>query len=329
MFNLCKSGLPLLPSLELLAEQNIISVSFYQKLTSALQAGHPLSVALKQQNFPELYVSFIRAAEERGDYAFGFKQCEQYDTMRANLAHQLLQASAYPLLMLGLVTIIFTFMITVVLPRFSELYQMMGLELPWMTTSLFYFFQGLRIFLFLLAGSLCVLFVMAKVVQRQPKERRAIYARRMYGLPGIKHISQFWMTHYLSIQLGSLLQAGVPLLQALHLIEEMTPWSYLSLRIGEIKTKITQGMPLHQSLENPHFTLFLPSLTQMVAIGEKTGRLDEMLLSLAEWTQQWMKKKTDRLLRSLGPVLILGVGAIVALTVLAMFLPMLQLIKAM
>jgi type II secretory pathway component PulF len=329
MSNLCRSGISLLSSLELLAEQRIISASFYQNLTSALQAGHPLSAALKKQNFSELYVSFIRAAEEHGDYAFGFKQCEQYYTMRANFAHELLQASAYPLLMLALVTVTFTFMITVVLPRFAELYQMMGLELPWMTISLFYFFEGLRILLFLLAGSLCVLFMMTKVMQRQPKEKRAIYTRRLYGLPGIKHISQFWMTHYLSIQLGSLLQAGVPLLQALHLIEGMTPWSYLSLHIGEIKTKITQGIPLHQSLANENFRLFLPSLARMVAIGEKTGRLDEMLLSLAEWTQQWMKKKADRFIKGLGPVLILGVGAIVALTVMAMFLPMLQLIKAM
>jgi type II secretory pathway component PulF len=78
MSNLCRSGISLLSSLELLAEQKIISASFYQNLTSALQAGHPLSAALKQQNFSELYVSFIRAAEEHGDYAFGFKQCEQY-----------------------------------------------------------------------------------------------------------------------------------------------------------------------------------------------------------------------------------------------------------
>jgi type II secretory pathway component PulF len=118
------------------------------------------------------------------------------------------------------------------------------------------------------------------------------------------------------------------LLQALHLLETWTPWSLLSVHITEIKAQITQGISLHQSFENLDYPLFLPSLARMVAIGEKTGRLDEMLLHVAESTQQRMKNKADYVLKSLGPMLILCTGVVIAMTVIAMFLPMLQLVQA-
>jgi type II secretory pathway component PulF len=227
------------------------------------------------------------------------------------------------------VGIALTFMITIVLPRFSELYQTMGIEIPWITMGLFYFFDGLRTLMFSLASSLLVILVVIKVIQMQPKVKRAMYTRWIYRLPVIKPMFQFWMTHYLSIQLGSLLQAGVPLLQALNLMETFTPWSQLSVRVSEIKAKIMQGIPLYQSIENPSFKLFLPSLQRMVAIGEKTGRLDEMLLSLAHGTEQMIKNKADRFIKSLEPMLIFFIGVMIAVTVIAMFLPMLQLVKAM
>src|SRR5690606_29203000 len=92
LHNLLKSGIPLVSSLELLSDQNVISESVGKNLVSSLQQGRSFSESLKMERFPDLFTSFIRAAEEHGDYVYGLKQCESYYSARAKLIQDLLQA---------------------------------------------------------------------------------------------------------------------------------------------------------------------------------------------------------------------------------------------
>lgn len=330
MGNLLESGIPLLSCLELLTEQNVIPEQAGTRLALQIEQGASFSQALKQEKFPDLFVSFIRASEEHGDFIFGLKQCETYFATRAKWRRELMQASIYPLLVLGLVGLSFIFMITMVLPRFSELYETMGIDLPWITVFLLSALDYLR-FIFLIAGGGCLfLLILSGVSRSWSVESRARFFDWYLKFPFIRQLYQYRLTHYVSVQLGSLLRAGVPLLTSLELMERLTPWAHLSLSIKEIKAQLMEGYPFSLAVSQPGTgSLFLPALSKMVAIGEQSGKLDETLLGLAHATESLMKNKAERLTRSLEPILIFVMGVFIAFTVIAMFMPLLQLVRAL
>src|SRR5690606_9379068 len=141
-------------SLELLADQKVISERMGRSLISSLQQGHSFSTALKSEAFPDLFVSFIRAAEEHGDYVYGLKQCEAYYRPRAKLVQDIIQACTYPLIVLFCVGLALFFMVTIVLPRFAELYRTLGVRLPTITQYILALTDMMQIILW---GLVCLL----------------------------------------------------------------------------------------------------------------------------------------------------------------------------
>ncbi|SEN06445.1 type II secretion system F family protein [Lihuaxuella thermophila] len=326
--NLLDSGIPLIECLELLSDQKVIPKEAGQRLMLALEQGSSFSEALEREKFPGLFVSFIRAAEEHGNYAFGLKQCSAYDTAQAKWMRELGQACTYPFMVLLLVGAALVFMITAVLPRFAELYQAMGIQLPWMTKILLTGTDVLRFLLLTSGAGVCIVLILTGIARNLKKETRLRFSSLLFRLPLVRTLYRYRLTHYLSVQLGSLLRAGVPILAALELMETLAPWEELRIRIKRMKQQLMQGASLHQSIAICSPDLFLPSLNRMVAIGEKSGRLDEALLSLARMTEHLIKNKLDKFIRSLEPVLIFVIGCFIAVTVIAMFLPMLELVRA-
>lgn len=325
--NLLESGIPLITSLELLVEQCIIPGEAGSVIIAQLQQGKSFSVSLQEANFPNLFVSFIRAAEEHGDYIFGLSQCEAYFSSRDQWIREIKHACTYPFFVLLLVIVALFFMMTMVLPRFNELYITMGIELPWMTRltlSLFHTISYVMwIFLFLLLG--IPLYVLLRKWRKWEKEH---WKKWIIRLPFLKSFFQYYFTHYFSIQLGSLLRSGVPLLVSLGVVEKYTPWPVLREYLEKVKIALLQGNSFYQAIEG-NSSLFLSSFPMMIAIGEKSGRLDQSLLSLAKGTEQLLKAKMDRFVQSLEPMLIFFIGCFIALTVITMFLPMLQLVRAL
>lgn len=137
MGHLLESGIPLLACLELLAAQRLIDEPVYQRLNGLLQKGQSLSAALKKLNFPPIYIAFVRAAEEHGDYVSGFKRCASYYATKANWQREVKKACTYPAIVFLLAVCAFVFMFAVVMPRFSHLYASMNISMPLVTRRLF------------------------------------------------------------------------------------------------------------------------------------------------------------------------------------------------
>ncbi len=329
LYHLLKSGIPLVSSLELLADQKVISERMGRSLISSLQQGHSFSTALKSEAFPDLFVSFIRAAEEHGDYVYGLKQCEAYYRSRAKLVQDIIQACTYPLIVLFCVGLALFFMVTIVLPRFAELYRTLGVRLPTITQYILALTDMMQIILW---GLVCLLILMLLVVffvRFGSKQIRRMWEEILFAMPMVKQFYRLRITHYVAIQLGSLLKSGVPLLTSLSLMEKLSPWLVLSETIQELKEQVVQGKSLHGSLRGIKRALFLSSLPRMVAIGEETGQMDQSLMSLAKSTEIYMSIQIQRWIRGLEPTLIFVLGIFIMITVLAMFLPMLQMVQAM
>lgn len=328
LHQLLESGIPLISSLELLLDQKVIPEVAARSLIQSLKQGKSFSEALRKEDFPDLFISFIRAAEEHGNYLLGLTQCHAYYQSHTKMKQELIQSCTYPLIVLICVTAALTFMMTVVLPRFAELYQTLGVELPGITQYMLRLTDLIQMMVWILAGmALCVLLIWI-CTQYGSSQIRSKFEHFLFRIPLIKQFYRFRMTHYVSIQLGSLLRSGVPLLKSLELMEKLSPWNLLSDSLRQIKVRLIGGISLHQSIQMTQQTLFLKSLARIVAIGEQSGQLDQSLLSLAKSTENLMKNQLNRWMRSLEPMLIFFLGIFIAITVIAMFLPMLQMVQA-
>ncbi|QKG84850.1 type II secretion system F family protein [Kroppenstedtia pulmonis] len=326
--NLMESGFPLLPSIRLLAEQQIIRREEAEGICSSLDQGKSFSESLSLRGFPSLFVSFLKAAEEHGDYVFGLKQCESYYRERGQLTRDLIQALTYPTVVFLLVAFAFFFLVTTVIPRFGEMYDTMGLTLPLYTRLLLSFFSVFRYVLYGVGGLVCLSAFLYLVIRRLPPDKRKVRTSWLFRLPVVKAYYALRFTHYLSIQMGSLLRSGVPLLRTVDIMHALAPWHPLAAGISRIRNRLLAGESLHRSIQIEG-SLFLPSLHRLVALGEESGRLDQSFLTLAEGTEMMIRDRMNRITRSLEPVLIFIIGLLMAVTVIAMFLPMLNLVRAL
>ena len=326
---LLDSGFPLIPSLRLMGQQRVLTPAESERICRSLEAGVSLSESLRAEGFPPLYVSFIRAAEEYGEYVFGLRQGENYYRERGEFLRDLGQALLYPAVVLILVILAFLFLVTAVIPRFADLYASMGMELPLFTRLL------IGVYSFLRSGFTMILILLAMIpaavvfFRRLPPEKRCKWSRWLHRLPGVRHYFLFRFTHYLSVQLGALLRAGIPLLTALETVRTLTPWPSLAEGIDQIRKRLMEGESFNRSLAIEGNDLFLPAVSHWVALGEESGRLDQSLLSLARATESAIRERSRKFTRSLEPVLIFLIGMLIAVTVIALFLPMLQLAEAM
>ncbi|OYD07761.1 type II secretion system F family protein [Paludifilum halophilum] len=326
--NLLESGFPLMPSIHLLTEQQVLRREESDRICRCLDEGRSLSEALARERLPPLFVSFMKAAEEHGDYIFGLKQCETYYRERGKLIRDLAQAMTYPAVVLILVGGAFLFLITTVIPRFHDMYETMGITLPLYTQILISLYGSVRYVLYGIAAVLCLCVLFYLVLRRLPSDKRGSWTRWMYRMPVARKYFALRFTHYFAIQMGSLLRSGVPLLRTVEIVNSLTPWFPLAAGIWRIRERLLAGQSLNRSLE-AEGDLFLPSLSRLVALGEESGRLDQSLLTLAQGTEIVIRERMYRVTRSLEPILIFVIGVFMAATVLALFLPMLNLVRAL
>ena len=329
MGHLLESGIPLLASLELLAAQRLIDRSYYQHLNDSLQKGQSLSTALKKLNFPPIYIAFVRAAEEHGDYVLGFKRCASYYATKANWQREVKKACTYPAIVFILAICAFVFMFAVVMPRFSYLYESMGISMPLITRHLFRIYEAMPQ---LLAGGMLLLFVVVLgglIIRYSPFPVRVWWGSCWIRLPLIRQIYQYRHTHYLTIQLSSLLKAGVSLVDALQVVQKHTPWPVLVHFLNRVNEHLLTGESFSSALNKKNKYFFLPSFPRLVAIAEESGKLVETLTNLADGTEMMIRYKLERITKSIEPVCIFIIGVFIAVSVVALFLPVLKLVQAL
>lgn len=312
-----ESGISLLDSIKMLTSQQIIPTKDGNKLFQIIQNGESFSTAIQEIQFPEIFCAFIKAAEHHGNIHFALHQCHRYYLSRAKWFRKIKQVTFYPLFILCFLCISLIFLSLVVLPIFSKLYQSFSFELPY-TTKLVFVFSGLFPY-FLLVGFLLVLFCVWG-------RRNMKFQNFVMRIPFVSTYYQYRYTQYLSLQLGSFMNAGVPMLSTIAILEQLTPWPNLCKYLSNIKQKLISGSTLSNIVEGNSSAL-LPVFSQTVILGEETGKLGEMLVQLSTTTEEWLTEKLEKWMTYLEPILTLSIGLIMAIVVISLFMPMFGLIQ--
>ncbi|MBI2265107.1 MAG: type II secretion system F family protein [Armatimonadetes bacterium] len=323
------AGLAMVRCLDILAEQ-AEDKKLQEVLISVrrdVEGGSTLSAALGKfpDIFSTLYVSMVKAGEMGGVLDEVLDRLAGFMEKDFGLKKKVKSAMTYPAVILFMALGIVFFLVTYILPTFVSLFEGMQLTLPLPTKILITFTKGARdlrivvpVFIVLGIGG----FSLSQYV-KSPVGKKQFDLLKLsvpvFGLLTKKvAISRFCRT------LGTLLSSGVPIMQALEIVGRASGNEIVALTVTKIRDSIREGesiaVPMGES------RLFPPMVTQMVGVGEETGNLDAMLAKISDFYDTEVEYLLASLTSLLEPIMIVAMGGIVGFIVIAVFLPLYQLI---
>ena len=320
------AGLTIEESLQGLIEQssNHRIRSILTAVRSSVMEGQSLSVAISNfpAAFPGLYRASLSAGEETGRLDKVLDRLADYTENTTAIRRRIMIALIYPVILTVVAILIVTGLLTYVVPKVVKVFEESGQTLPLLTRGMITiseFMQtwGLWLLLAIVLGS-----IIFHVVFKQPGPKLALH-HFILGLPLIGNIVRNLNTSTMARTLAIMSGSGVPLLSAMTASSQVV--NNLAMRSAMEKARIDvgEGMSLNMALKKSG--LFPPLLTQMVASGESSGRLDEMLEKSAQVQENELEARTSILVGLFEPMMILVMGAIVLLIVLAILLPIFDL----
>ena len=323
-----KSGVPLLSSLAAL-ETQLPSGALQHVLHDVRQdllGGRTFSQALGRhpQAFGPVMVGLIRVGEAGGLLSEVLEQLSRLFEWEIDLRHRLREALQYPIIVLCTLTAAITVMMTFVLPRFGEMFRSFRIQLPFQTRLLIAISDALTHYGWLVALLLAGAVTGWWLYLRTEKGRLRWHTWKL-KLPILGPVFlQLAMSRFARVT-AVLNRSGLPILETLALASGSVNNRYVRSRREGVRSKVTGGESLAGAMKGE--PLFPPIVVQMVATGEETGRLDELLQSVSEYYDQQVHYTVRKLITYIEPALLLVVGLGVLLMATAVFVPMWDLVQ--
>ncbi len=319
--DLLASGMTLGNALNTLAQRETGKAQdvIIPQLRDEIVQGDSLSDALarRPETFASLYVSMVRAGEASGDLSGVLERlCRHYE--RAQEAREkVLMALSYPtiVIVVGVLTIFFVMIFVV--PRFSQIFAELGSTLPLPTQILIQFSSFLTRYGWLLALVLVGAFFAGRHYLRQ-EEGRLNWHRAQLRLPIIRNIVSAGAYAQFAQTLGALLQNGVPVLQALSIVESTMGNSVIAHEIRNARDRVTDGTTISAPLAAGR--VFPVLLTDMLAVGEETGDMAGSLTHIANRYEHELDRSVKLLTTLIEPILILAIAVLVGFVAISMLL---------
>ena len=312
------AGLPLdrsLATLHDLADHPDVKAAVSSVLT-AVRGGKGLAEAMSQHRiFPPLYVNMVRAGEIGGFLEASLTRLAEYLERSEELKSDVIGAMIYPAFLMLSLGGSMLFLLIYVLPKFSDLFQGMGQALPLPARIVMAVSLAIRSYWWLLP----VLGFIGWYGQRRwlsTPAGRLQWDQTKLRLPGLGMILRKLETARFCRTFGTLLRSGVPMVQALTIVREIAGNAVLARALGDVEVGVREGAgvstPLARSGAVPALAI------QMISVGEETGRLDEMMLRVAEHYDREVRASIQRFTRLLEPVMIVVMALLVGFVVISM-----------
>lgn len=282
------------------------------------------ALAAHPEVFGNLFVVTCEVGQESGRLPEVLMHLAHHLEKMNALGRKVRQALAYPALVLSVALIVVTFLMLFVVPTFAEMFKNFKIELPASTEVILSVSRFLDAHTGAILGGIAGLGWVAFVAARDSSIRSWIEQMSLriplVGAMVVKtHVARFCRT------LGTLLEAQVSLVEALEVTERITTNAGLRGEIAQIVSDVKGGHAIARPLEGSR--LFPPMVVQMVAVGEETSELDAMLLKVADYFEKEIDASVELLSSVIEPVIILFLGMVVAGILVAMYLPMFELVN--
>jgi type IV pilus assembly protein PilC len=321
---LVDAGVPIVRSIELMAKQQKLPLfkRALEAITLDVNQGVALGPAMRRwpQVFDKLSIAMVDAGEAGGVLDESLRRLAKLLEDNAKLQNQIKGALGYPVTVLTIAILVFVGMTIFIIPTFAGIFDDLGAELPLFTQLMVDLSKLLRSpFALVLVGVLAGAVLVFSRFYATPVGRRKVDAL-VLKIPLFGDLIQKTATAQFCRTFSSLTRAGVPILMALEIVREITGNSIISDAINQSRDDVTQGIPLSLALASKK--VFPEMAIGMLAIGEETGGLDNMLAKVADFYEDEVGATVKAITAMLEPAMIVIVGGIVGSILLAMYLPM-------
>ena len=322
------SGLPILRAIAILADQteNKELARVLGEARLDVEQGASLSGALSKHDhvFNNLYISMVRAGETGGSLDSTLLRLAEMIEREVTLRGKVKSAMTYPIAVVALVVLIMTAMLLFVVPQFKGIYGQLGGTLPLPTRALLFVSDAFKSFWFVVVGGVVLARFMFRRWKRTDRGREAVDAFKLRA-PVFGSLFHKTALSRFSSTLAMLLRSGVPILQALEIVSETVNNKVIGKAIADVQISVRDGETMARPLAK--YPVFPPMVVQMIAVGEETGQVDTMLEKIAQFYDQEVEASVDALTSLIEPILIAIIGLAVGAAVVALYMPMFNIIK--
>ena len=319
---LFEAGLPLDRALSILEELAVTPrvKTIVTDLLHSVRGGSSLSEALAKHHprpFSRLYINMVRAGEKGGVLEVSLRRLAEFLEARAAFNEAVVSALAYPLVITSVGAAAIIFLMTFVIPRFATIFEDLGQAIPLPTQILMAVSAALQSYWWV--GAVLVLAgVLAWRMWTGTPQGRASWDQSLLRLPILGPLVLKVETARFARTLGTMLKSGVPVLGAMAVVGDMMSNQAVGSAVGRVADGVKRGGTIAAGMQE--HTAFPALAVHMVRVGEETGRLEEMLLKVADTFETDVRSELKRVLGLLEPAIIVGMGVLVAFIVVAMLL---------
>lgn len=322
---LIRAGLPILSSLELLAkrQKNPIFRAQLEDVAARVKTGESISTAFEAQGgFPVVYTVTLLAGERSGNLEEVLQRYLDFQRVSLTFRKKLKSSLIYPAFLVLMVTGLFIFLITFVVPRFAQLYDQLGTKLPALT--LFLLSVGKNAQHYGIYIGMVIALIIYLIVRWTRTDAGANFTDRVrIGTPGLGNVWLKYQVGLFSRTLSTLLTGGLPLVPSLETAARSIESRRISKAVYTSVEGVREGQGLATSLEE---TGVFPELSvEMIEVGESTGALPAMLNSVAEFFEEDVQTQLSAIMSLIEPLILIVMGCVVVIILIALYMPIFSL----
>lgn len=326
MSTLISAGIPLVDSLSALIDQveNVKLRSILSQVREKVTGGEKLSDSLKEHPkvFNELYINMVNAGENSGALDIVLERLAEFTEGQARLKSRIIGAMIYPAIMSVVGLGLMIMLVVYVVPKVMAIFEDVEATLPLPTRVLMGLSNVISNYWYIVIIALVIMILGIRRYIKTPKGREQFH-KRLLKLPLIGRLERMIVISRFSRTLSTLLSSGVPLLTAMDIVRNIVTNVILRRIIEQTRENVREGQSVAEPLRRSG--QFPPIVTQMIAIGERTGELERMLERIADAYDTQVDNTISALMTLMEPLMILVMAGVVSFIVMSILLPIMKL----
>lgn len=327
---LTDAGIPVVKALKILEGQTDAGPfkDILIEITDDVSAGAPLSEAMRKHGraFDDLYASMVRAGEAGGILDRVLDRLATFREKAAAIRSKIRGALIYPAFLVAAAITAVVVVVVVVIPKFREIFDSYDIDLPDLTQLVLSVSDFAAKYWYVIFGVPIALFLMHVILVSRGGRYRYLWHAFILRLPLLGSLQRKSLTALFSRTFGTLVQAGVPHLDALEICRDTSPNDVLKEGIEDIRRTVREGEGIARPMGETG--LFDDVVTNMVDVGEETGELDGMLLRIADAYDVQVERRLDTFFRVLEPVILICLAGVIFVILMALVLPISDMMSA-